>query len=202
MSDAAMRTLLPFLETGEPIPLHWAIEYGDAFGDAWARSKDPDLLIKIAALVGSRRSLVLAASAMARETLPCLEGVRFPPSVEEWAFEARPEEWTPERLLDIAERWAHGDEYARMAFAEQRARQIATMFDVNPHVTIASTRAAFIIADALYLTRPDVFDEASAAANIVRNAIKVGVPRARLVEIIRQYSDPPPTLADVVGVRP
>lgn len=69
-ADQLFRSALVHLGAGEPIPLHWAIEHGDRVPGAWVSSRDPELLLGIAAYAVARQELVLAACAVARTVLP------------------------------------------------------------------------------------------------------------------------------------
>ena len=68
-ADQILRSALEFLQGGEPIPLHWAVENAGAFQDAWASTRASELMVKIAAHVVQQEELVPILCAIARSTL-------------------------------------------------------------------------------------------------------------------------------------
>jgi len=72
-ADRLLNSALKHLSVGEAIPLHWAIEHGAHVQEAWTHSRDPELLLSLAAYALPREELALAACAVARTVLLDIE---------------------------------------------------------------------------------------------------------------------------------
>jgi len=86
-----LRSLIKALQTGDPVPLHWAVTHADTFTAAWLFTVESFQLLEIATLVMPRDEVVRALCALIRDRCPSL-------NQEPRAIDA----------LEVMEGWADG----------------------------------------------------------------------------------------------
>ena len=90
----SFKSLSDLIHYGDPLPLSWAVEHGDAFRKDWLKSKDPAVLLWIAGHVISSEKVVTVTVIIARMMLPHVAPENF------WLFD---------RMIENAEKWTRGE---------------------------------------------------------------------------------------------
>jgi hypothetical protein len=83
------RSVIKILETGEPVPLHWAIAHAEEFTAAWLFTVEIHQLLEIATYVIPRVEVMRAICALIRDRCPDLgresRAIAALETMEEWA---------------------------------------------------------------------------------------------------------------------
>jgi len=182
-----LEEVLKYLCDMEPIPLHWAVAHAEEFARAWATSRNPNDLLRIASRATPHAEYARAALAIAKAALPYAANAH-----------AHEKAWI---AIDIASRYAAGDTSVGIWDVRVAAEDASVAADgsfedlISRHATRTASEAALVVSTTVGEELDEAIDTSIAAAGRTHETLSLPA----LADIVRAQLAHRDILADVVN---